>query len=103
MRVLLIASFILFSASGAVYAQHTDLISTQTNTVIVGTWQIQVINSRNQPYIPGNIIELVTENRKADEVMYMQLGTEVRLKILPLVEINRPGFIPLEKIVHITE
>lgn len=73
------------------------------NSEIEGTYQIQVINSRNQPSIPGNIDELILQNRHATEAVYVQLGTEVRLKILPLSEINRTGFTPVEKIIHITE
>jgi len=68
-----------------------------------GTWQIQVVNSRNQPYIPGNIDEIVRENRKKNEVVYIKLDDYIRIKILSADEISSAGFKPLEKVVHIEE
>ena len=102
MRALFILFLFIVSGLCRVSAQNTETIS-QQNSSAEGTWQIQVLNSRNQAFIPGNINELVAENRHASEVVYVQLGTEVRLKILSLSEINRPQFIPLEKIKFIIE
>ncbi len=102
MRALFILFLFIVSGLCRVSAQNTGTIS-QQNSSAEGTWQIQVLNSRNQPFIPGNINELVAENRHASEVVYVQLGTEVRLKILSLSEINRPQFIPVEKIKFIIE
>jgi len=102
MRALLVLFLFFFSGLCGISAQNTELIK-QQNISAEGTYQLQVINSRNQPFIPANINELVAEKRNATEVVYVQLGSEVRLKILPLSEINKPGFIPLEKIIHVTE
>ena len=76
---------------------------TQTTDSYDGTWQIQVVNSRNQPYIPGNINEIVKENRKKSEVVYIKLDDYIRIKILSEDEISSAGFRPLEKVVHIEE
>ena len=81
----------------------TESFQTPDSASIEGTYQIQVINSRSQPYIPANIAQLVINNRNSTLVTYVNLGTEVRLKILPLSEVNTPDFKPLEKISHITE
>ncbi len=102
MRALLIIFLFIFSGLSGLSAQNTGTVL-QQNSTAEGTWQIQVINSRNQPFIPGNIDQMIAENRHASETVYVQLGSEVRLKILSLSEINRPQFIPLEKIIFITE
>lgn len=102
MRALFILFLFFFSALCRLSAQNTGTGS-QQNSSSEGTWQIQVVNSRNQPFIPGNIDEIVADKRHASEVVYVQLGTAVRLKILPVSEINRIQFIPLEKIKFITE
>lgn len=102
MRALLLVILFFCSHIFCATAQNTEYILPQ-NTAAEGTFQIQVINSRSQPLIPANINELVAANRQATEIVYVQLGTDVRLKILPLTEINRSGFVPLEKVKHITE
>ncbi|MCG2612164.1 hypothetical protein LZZ90_11665 [Flavobacterium sp. SM15] len=48
-----------------------------------GTFQIQVKNPRSKPAIPYNIDEIIEQNRSENQVKYVQLGTEVRLMILP--------------------
>ncbi|MFZ5554079.1 MAG: hypothetical protein ACOZCO_13265 [Bacteroidota bacterium] len=82
--------------------EHSSSGETITDTYD-GTWQIQVVNSRNQPYIPGNINEIVREKRKKTEVVYIWLDANIRIKILPEDEIKSAGFRPLEKVVHIEE
>ena len=75
----------------------------KTRTCIDGTYQLQMIRSRNQPYFPANLDKIVTDNRDATQVKYVSLGTEVRLKILPLSEINAPGFKPLPKVGYVNQ
>ncbi len=71
----------------------------KTTPCIDGTYQLQMIHSRNQPYFPTNLDKIVTDNRDATFVKYVSLGTEVRLKILPLSEINAPDFNHCQKLV----
>ena len=54
-----------------------------------GTFQIQVKNPRMKPSIPFNIDELIESNRSNTEVTYVQLGTQVRLMILPKNAISK--------------
>lgn len=68
-----------------------------------GTYQIQVINSRNNPFIPANIDEIVTSNRKEDVITYYKISENVRIKILPQNIIDKKDFTPLELIQHIEE
>lgn len=102
MRALFILFLFFVSGLSGLSAQNSGTVS-QQNSSAEGTWQIEVVNSRNQPFIPGNINEIVAEKRHTSETVYVQLGTEVRLKILSLSEINKPLFIPLEKIKFIVE
>jgi len=68
-----------------------------------GTYQIQVINSRNNPFIPANIDEIVTSNRKQDVITYYKISENVRIKILSQNIIDKKDFTPLELIQHIEE
>jgi hypothetical protein len=83
-------------------AQSANTSVTTTDTSFYGTYQLQVIDSRNQPYIPGNIKQMVLENRPVDQVKYISLGPEVRLMILPLSEIKKPGFQPIKQVGHVS-
>jgi PIN domain nuclease of toxin-antitoxin system len=93
----------------AATAQNTQSANNQieknSNTLVKteGTYQIQIINSRNKPNIPANIDELVIKNRQANEIKYLSLGTEVRLMILPLSTINSVNFKSIERFAYIRE
>lgn len=95
---------ILIFAGITVKAQETtDKSKIDSSVNIEGTYQIQVINTRNQPYIPSNLKEMVLEKRDATKTIYVSLGTNVRLKILPLSEISKPDFKSLEPLARIFE
>ncbi|MDF2448071.1 MAG: hypothetical protein K0R26_575 [Bacteroidota bacterium] len=53
-----------------------------------GTFQIQVKDPRLKPNIPYNIDELIEKNRKTNETVYIELGSQVRLKIFSSFEIK---------------
>jgi hypothetical protein len=67
-----------------------------------GTYQLQVIGSRAQPLVPENLAVLVQKNRHAREVVYIALGTQLRLKVLPYSEIGKAGFKPVQPVAHLT-
>ena len=92
---------LLFTA--IINGQTTTNTPQKPTTSIDGTYQIQVINSRNKPYIPYNLNQLVLENRDATVVKYVTIGSEVRIKVLPLSEINKPDFKPLPKIAYVSQ
>ena len=54
-----------------------------------GSFQIEVKNIRYKPNIPYNIDELIEKNRKSDRVSYVNIGTDVRLKIYPLSQVGK--------------
>lgn len=57
-----------------------------------GTYQIELINTRQHPLIPYNLDEIIEKNRDDNQVKYVSLGTNVRVKILPKSEITKPNF-----------
>lgn len=99
-----ITLFFLF-IFGIAFAKAQTVSDTVKNHcyTIDGTYQIQLINSRSQPLIPANLNKIILDNRDATEIKYVKLGTEVRIKILPLSEINKPDFQPLARIGYVSE
>lgn len=63
-----------------------------------GTFQIQIKNIRMKPSIPYNIDDIIEKNRKENEINYISLGTDVRLKILSVNDIKKNGGKKLEMI-----
>jgi hypothetical protein len=61
-----------------------------------GTYQIEIHNVRYQPYIPGNILEIVENSRRDHEVTYYPLDENMRIRILSRDEINNNNFQKLE-------
>ncbi len=101
-KIITLCVLILLSI-GITIAQTDNKIVQKSEPVVEGTYQIQVVNSRNQPNIPGNIKQLVLENRATNEVKYVTLGTEVRIMILPTSEITKPDFKPIKMIAHVAK
>jgi hypothetical protein len=69
----------------------------------LGKYQIQIVNSRLQPYIPGDIDEIVFNNRKENERVYISLSDIIRIMILSKQEISSADFKPIEQIAHVEE
>ena len=70
---------------------------------VEGTYQIEMINTRDKPSLPVELAKIVSENRDTKEVKYIMLAPKTRLKILPLSEINKPDFKPLNKITYVSK
>lgn len=68
----------------------------------VGTYQVQVINSRLMPNIPGDIERIASEKRKKSERVYVQLDANIRIMILSEDEIKNATFKPLPLVAHIS-
>lgn len=98
---LLFLVLFVFNKSNAQSDQNRPIQTEQIK--VEGTYQIQVVNSRNKANIPSNIAELVKKNRKPNEINYLKLGTEVRLMILPESTISAPNFSALPQIAYIRE
>ncbi len=87
----------MIALSTHLFAQSNNPKGTETPaSKINGTYQLEIIGRQN-PLIPANLHQIVTENRKENQLSYVQLGTMVRVKILPFSEINSPSFKPLKE------
>ena len=67
-----------------------------------GTYQI-LVRGRQNPLIPQNIGQIVERNRHASKVVYVSLGTMVKVKILPKSEIEGAGFKPVSNVANLSE
>lgn len=108
LKFFFILSLITISSSGFTQTssiRHNNLKNTAAEknelNSIAGTYQIEVINTRLTPSIPGNLEEIIRNNRHQTKTIYVELGTMVRLKILSNDEINKIDFKPLKQIIHI--
>ena len=67
-----------------------------------GTYQLQVINSRDKTELPLYLMDTIQMKRNATGIVYYKYKNNVRLMILPFIEINKKDFKPLERIIHIS-
>jgi hypothetical protein len=67
-----------------------------------GTYQVQVVNSRLMPNIPGDIDRIASERRKKSERVYIQLDANIRIMILSEDDIKSTTFKPLPLVAHIS-
>ncbi len=66
-----------------------------------GTYQIQVLNSRDKTEVPLFIMDSIQAKRHNTEVVYFPLKNNVRVMVLPLTAINAKDFKPLERVANI--
>lgn len=72
------------------------------NKQFEGTYQIQMVDSRKQPAVPYDLIERVNAVRKQNEETFFYLDKNVRVRVLPKSVIERPGFVGVDKIAHVS-
>jgi hypothetical protein len=95
--------FILLAIPLSCFFKPAFSQTSEKKDTISGTYQIQVVNNRNEPFIPGNINQLVLDHRKDEETVYYRLDDIVRIKILSRKEITSPAFQPLKQVEHVAE
>jgi hypothetical protein len=69
----------------------------------LGTFQIQIVNSRISPQIDAVIIERIEAARKDEEVVYFPLRESVRVMVLPKSQISSVGFEKIETYKYVQE
>lgn len=57
-----------------------------------GTYQVQIIDSRELPAIPLSLMDTIVAKRDQDVTKYVWLKSNIRVKILSLKEITSPSF-----------
>lgn len=75
----------------------------QLNKKFEGTYQVQVVNSRNQVALPFDLIKTIEKERKQSQEVFYKIDDNIRIRILPRNTINNRGFAKLEKLKYITE
>lgn len=68
-----------------------------------GTFQIQVVNSRDKSELPLSIMDAIKSKRHATEIVYFPLKNNVRVMVLPYSVINKKGFVPIERTANVFE
>lgn len=66
-----------------------------------GTYQIQIIDSREKPAIKISLIDQIDAIRKENGVAYISVKDNIRIKVLPFSVINAPNFAAVERIVYL--
>ena len=79
-----------------------DALNQRWNKAL-GTFQIQVVNSRINPTVGVEIIEKIEANRKETEIVYIPLRENVRIMILPNREIQKADFVKIPYFQYIQE
>lgn len=67
-----------------------------------GTYQVQIIDSRELPAIPLSIMDTIQAKRDLNVVKYVWLKENTRVKILPKSEITSPNFKGVTRIAYVT-
>jgi len=66
-----------------------------------GTYQIQIIDSREKPAIKISLIDQIDAVRKENDVSYISVKDNIRIKVLPISVINSPDFTAVERVVYL--
>ena len=67
-----------------------------------GTYQIQIIDSRDKIEIPLVLMDSIQAKRNIKDVVYFPLKPNVRVMVLPFSTINDKDFKRLERVVNIS-
>jgi len=67
-----------------------------------GTYQVQVIDAREYFSMPASMLDSIQATRHATETKYIWLKANTRIMIPSLADINKPGFVPLQRVAYIT-
>ena len=82
-------------------AERTQKLQ-QLNVALDGTYQIQVLNSRELPMFPLNLLTKIDSLRSENDTIYIPVKPRERIMVLPRKVIDSPGFKKPEHVVHIT-
>jgi len=74
---------------------------TTLGSQLEGTFQIQMIDTRTLPTFQLHLYPLIKEARKQNEVTFIRLSDNMRIKIYPKNLIESNNFVPVERITHI--
>ena len=104
-QFFLIACFTL--SVQIVFAQKTSKQETERLTNLYnqldGTYQLQIIDSREKPTLRLTYMDSIVAKRKQTETIYFQLKHNMRIMVPPYSVINdKKTFKPLQRVAHIS-
>jgi len=67
------------------------------NQKLEGTFQIQVIDSREKVAFPLSALDSIENKRQQNQTIYFWLKNNIRVMVPPYTTINKKGFVPLER------
>lgn len=70
---------------------------------IEGTYQVQIINSRELAAIELQLMEIIENKRVENDTVYYQIKPNIRVLILPKKVIEKADFKAIEMTIHISE
>lgn len=73
---------------------HLNENSSENQQLVYNGTYLVEMTKRGLPQLPVELNEIVEEKRQETSVTYFYLSEYVRVKILPRIEINSPGFTP---------
>lgn len=103
-KKILSVCFILVSLSIFAQSDLTDeQVSQYTQMALEaeGTYQIQMIDTRETPAITLDLFPQILASRHATEITYLTIKPSMRIMILPLSTVQSPDFHEVERIKHI--
>lgn len=65
-----------------------------------GTYQVQIIDSREKIAFPLTTLDAIEKQRHATETTYFWLKERVKIMVLPVSVISKKDFKPLERIIY---
>ncbi len=75
---------------------------TKLQKEIEGTYQIQMLGTRKQPIVPLEVIRLIEDKRKENEIYYINYCPDYRIMVLPRNRISSESFVPVKPITFIS-
>ncbi len=79
-----------------------DALNKRWNDAL-GTFQIQVVNSRIKPVIGVEYIDKIEVQRKENETIYIPVREDVRIMVLPKKEIQKADFTKIPYFQYVQE
>lgn len=69
----------------------------QLSQKLEGTYQVQVIDSREKVAFPLAMLDSIQAKRRTDKTVYLWLKNNIRISVPSYSEINKKGFVSLPR------
>ena len=105
MKTLYIATFIFFCF---VSKSQSNLTSDTTNRTVnllhklEGTYQLQIINSRELPTISLGMLDKIQAKRQQTDTVYLSIKQNFKIMILPHSIIEKKDFVAIKRVAYIS-